>query len=67
MACDPRRTTCAPSSRPFARRLSPRHLEIETYTWDVLPAALKIDLVESIAREYDWVLKSFAPTDTSSG
>jgi sugar phosphate isomerase/epimerase len=43
-----------------------RHLEIETYTWDVLPAALKIDLVESIAREYDWVLESFAPTDTSS-
>lgn len=33
-----------------------RHLEIETYTWDVLPAQLKIDLLESIAREYDWVL-----------
>ncbi len=33
-----------------------RHLEIETYTWDVLPARLKIDLIESIAREYDWVL-----------
>ena len=33
-----------------------RHLEIETYTWDVLPARLKIDLLESIAREYDWVL-----------
>ncbi len=32
------------------------HLEIETYTWDVLPARLKIDLIESIAREYDWVL-----------
>ena len=32
------------------------HLEIETYTWDVLPAALKIDLLESIGREYDWVL-----------
>ena len=25
------------------------HLEIETYTWDVLPAGLKIDLLESIA------------------
>ena len=34
-----------------------RHLEIETYTWDVLPARLKIDLLESIAREYDWVLE----------
>ena len=33
-----------------------RHLEIETYTWDVLPAGLKLPLLESIAREYQWVL-----------
>jgi sugar phosphate isomerase/epimerase len=33
-----------------------RHLEIETYTWDVLPSGLKVDLLESIAREYEWVL-----------
>ena len=33
-----------------------RHLEIETYTWDVLPGALKMDLAESIQREYEWVL-----------
>jgi hypothetical protein len=33
-----------------------RHLEIETYTWDVLPKALKLDVVDSIAREYEWVL-----------
>ena len=32
------------------------HLEIETYTWDVLPAGLKQDLLDSIAREYEWVL-----------
>ncbi len=32
------------------------HLEIETYTWDVLPAALKTGLGDSIAREYEWVL-----------
>ena len=32
------------------------HLEIETYTWDVLPDALKVDLLESIKREYKWVL-----------
>lgn len=32
------------------------HLEIETYTWDVLPAELKQDLDESVAREYQWVL-----------
>jgi hypothetical protein len=32
------------------------HLEIETYTWDVLPPALKMDLLPSIAREYQWVM-----------
>ncbi len=32
------------------------HLEIETYTWDVLPKGLKLDLLDSIAREYEWVL-----------
>ena len=37
-----------------------RHLEIETYTWDVLPPGLKRDLAESIAREYDWVLDAIA-------
>jgi sugar phosphate isomerase/epimerase len=36
------------------------HLEIETYTWDVLPPGLKVDLLESIAREYDWVLGAIA-------
>ena len=34
-----------------------RHFEIETYTWDVLPPGLKIDLLESIEREYRWVLE----------
>ena len=34
------------------------HLEIETYTWDVLPGPLKIDLLESIHREYEWVLST---------
>ena len=32
------------------------HLEIETYTWDVLPGDLKLDLDTSIAREYEWVI-----------
>jgi sugar phosphate isomerase/epimerase len=32
------------------------HLEIETYTWDVLPEELKQDIVSSIEREYEWVL-----------
>jgi hypothetical protein len=34
-----------------------QHFEIETYTWDVLPAGLKIDLLDSIEREYRWVLQ----------
>lgn len=37
------------------------HVEIETYTWDVLPSAERdagsgFDLVEALAREYEWVL-----------
>ena len=32
------------------------HLEIETYTWGVLPSELQIPIEEQIAREYDWVL-----------
>jgi sugar phosphate isomerase/epimerase len=36
-----------------------RHFEIETYTWDVLPPGLKIDLLDSIGREYEWVLGHF--------
>ncbi len=32
------------------------HLEIETYTWEVLPEPLKADVVSSIAREYAWVM-----------
>jgi hypothetical protein len=33
-----------------------RHLEVETYTWDVLPAAYrKAELADAIARELNWV------------
>lgn len=32
------------------------HLEIETYTWDVLPPQMKLDLLSSIEREYEWVI-----------
>lgn len=35
-----------------------RHLEIETYTWNVLPDGLKTDLSSMIAREYAWVLRN---------
>jgi hypothetical protein len=54
------------STQPYVRQVIEaaraggftHHLEIETYTWDVLPGDLKIDLLESIGREYDWVLKA---------
>lgn len=33
-----------------------RHLEVETYTWDVLPASYRnVDLSSAIARELNWV------------
>ena len=41
-----RRVIDAAARAPFTT-----HLEIETYTWDVLPGALKFDLLESIRRE----------------
>ena len=34
-----------------------QHLEVETYTWDVLPQDLKIDLSKSIIRELKWAKK----------
>ena len=43
-------------ARPFTR-----HLEIETYTWGVLPTHLKKPLAASIEREFDWVLASMGP------
>lgn len=46
------------------------HLEMETYTWEVLPAGLKtLDVVDQLAGEYEWTLAqlsrrglAFAPT-----
>ncbi|WNJ20609.1 metabolite traffic protein EboE [Pontibacter sp. G13] len=37
-----------------------RHLEVETYTWDVLPKDMQTDLTSSISRELEWVLNQFA-------
>lgn len=31
------------------------HLEVETYTWDVLPEAMQTDIVSCVVRELDWV------------
>jgi sugar phosphate isomerase/epimerase len=54
------RSTSATLTRPFFERLASGacpHLEIETYTFDVLPPALRgVGVAESIAREYEWVL-----------
>ena len=36
-----------------------QHLEIETYTWDVLPTTLKKDISESIIREIEWFTDKF--------
>ncbi|MBZ5856391.1 metabolite traffic protein EboE [Flavihumibacter profundi] len=32
------------------------HLEVETYTWEVLPGSLKLPLHESVIRELQWVV-----------
>jgi hypothetical protein len=34
------------------------HLEIETYTWEVLPDSLKLPITQSIIRELEWVQQS---------
>jgi len=31
------------------------HLEVETYTWEVLPEGLKLPVEQSIIRELAWV------------
>ncbi|RBL92837.1 metabolite traffic protein EboE [Chitinophaga flava] len=31
------------------------HLEVETYTWDVLPSGLKEEMAVSVSRELNWV------------
>ena len=38
--------------KPFTQ-----HLEVETYTWEILPANLKLPIEDSIIRELDWVKK----------
>ena len=36
-----------------------RHLEMETYTWEVLPSELQtLDVVEQVAKEYQWTLNA---------
>lgn len=38
-----------------------RHFEMETYTWEVMPAAMKQrDVVDQLVHEYEWTLARFA-------
>jgi hypothetical protein len=43
--------------RPLLEQSDCRHFEIETYTWEVLPDSLKVDIVDSIEREFRWFLE----------
>jgi hypothetical protein len=44
------------------------HLEIETYTWDVLPAHLKTgDITEYVTREIEWVRDQLLTTSDTGG
>lgn len=36
------------------------HLEVETYTWGVLPKSLQLPIAASISRELQWVLRTLA-------
>jgi sugar phosphate isomerase/epimerase len=58
------------NTQPFLSRLlklqveqaPTAHLEIETYTWDVLPEEYRgMSVVDAITREIQWVIKSLTP------
>jgi hypothetical protein len=36
------------------------HLEMETYTWEVLPAAMRLPIEDQLVREYAWTLGALA-------
>ena len=43
------------------------HLEMETYTWDVLPPELKSQsVVEQLAQEYEWTLRELGKRGLAS-
>jgi hypothetical protein len=43
-----------------AHRGACTHLEMETYTWEVLPPALRLPIEEQLVREYEWTLAALA-------
>jgi hypothetical protein len=58
------------NTQPWLRALLARvrataptqHLEVETYTWEVLPEAYRqMPIDEAVARELSWVIEQLAP------
>ena len=43
-----------------AHRGACAHLEMETYTWEVLPPALRLPIEDQLVREYAWTLGALA-------
>ena len=37
-----------------------QHAEMETYTWEVLPAVLRVGIEDQLVGEYDWTLAALA-------
>lgn len=42
-------------AKPFTN-----HLEVETYTWEVLPKQIKLPIAQSISNELNWVIDTLA-------
>jgi len=42
-------------AKPFTN-----HLEVETYTWEVLPEQMKLPIAQSISNELNWVIDTLA-------
>ena len=42
------------------------HLEVETYTWDVLPQELKLPIAQSVIRELQWVKNTLKVTEPAT-
>jgi hypothetical protein len=42
-------------AKPFTH-----HLEVETYTWEVLPEQIKLPIAQSISNELNWVIDALA-------
>jgi hypothetical protein len=45
-------------------QLFTQHMEVETYTWDVLPGTLKLPMDQSVSREIAWVLQQLGIVQT---